>query len=188
MVGLGCGLDTRFDRIDNGRMTWLGLDLPEVIAFRRTVLPEEPRAMLSDQSLMGNEWLDIASRQRGPVYVLAEGLFPYLQEDDVRRIVLGITDRLPGTILVFDCLSALSAGLHQLTYRMLRKSSVRIGSTVDDPRLLEGWRGDLHLLDEWFYYENDNPRLRAFNFSRFIPWIGKANRILRYRLGEPLCG
>ncbi len=43
LVELGCGLDTRFHRLDDGRLTWLGVDLPEVIALRRQFLPEEER-------------------------------------------------------------------------------------------------------------------------------------------------
>src|SRR5512143_32232 len=31
VVDIGCGLDTRFNRLDDGQMTWLGVDLPEVI-------------------------------------------------------------------------------------------------------------------------------------------------------------
>jgi O-methyltransferase involved in polyketide biosynthesis len=35
VVHIGCGLDTRFDRVDNGRVEWYDLDLPEVIELRR---------------------------------------------------------------------------------------------------------------------------------------------------------
>ncbi len=35
VVDIGCGLDTRFHRLDDGQVTWLGIDLPEVIALRR---------------------------------------------------------------------------------------------------------------------------------------------------------
>src|SRR5512137_467539 len=31
VVHIGCGLDTRFERVDNGRVEWYDLDLPEVI-------------------------------------------------------------------------------------------------------------------------------------------------------------
>src|SRR3989304_1026738 len=34
IVDLGCGLDTRFNRLDDGQMIWLGVDLPEVIGLR----------------------------------------------------------------------------------------------------------------------------------------------------------
>jgi hypothetical protein len=40
VVDIGCGLDTCFDRLDDGQMAWLGVDLPEVIEPRREVLPD----------------------------------------------------------------------------------------------------------------------------------------------------
>ena len=52
VVDLGCGLDTRFDRLDDGRMTWLGVDLPEVIELRREVLPDGKRTKTIGQSML----------------------------------------------------------------------------------------------------------------------------------------
>ncbi len=31
VVHIGCGFDTRFDRVDNGKVEWFDLDLPEVV-------------------------------------------------------------------------------------------------------------------------------------------------------------
>ncbi len=35
VVHIGCGLDSRFERVDNGEVEWYDLDLPEVIELRR---------------------------------------------------------------------------------------------------------------------------------------------------------
>lgn len=35
VVEIGCGLDARFERIDDGLVNWIDMDLPEVIALRR---------------------------------------------------------------------------------------------------------------------------------------------------------
>ena len=43
VVEIGCGLDTRFDRVDNGRVRWFDLDLPDAIALRRRFFDDEPR-------------------------------------------------------------------------------------------------------------------------------------------------
>lgn len=45
VVNLGAGLDTRFYRLDNGTITWIDIDLPEVVAFspepiRRRLTPD----------------------------------------------------------------------------------------------------------------------------------------------------
>jgi O-methyltransferase involved in polyketide biosynthesis len=34
VVHIGCGLDARFERVDNGQVEWYDLDLPEVIELR----------------------------------------------------------------------------------------------------------------------------------------------------------
>ena len=35
VVHIRCGLDSRFERVDNGRVEWYDLDLPDVIGLRR---------------------------------------------------------------------------------------------------------------------------------------------------------
>ena len=40
VVALGEGFETQFWRVDDGRLRWLTLDLPEVAAVRREVLPD----------------------------------------------------------------------------------------------------------------------------------------------------
>jgi O-methyltransferase involved in polyketide biosynthesis len=36
VVHIGCGLDTRFERVDNGQVEWFDLDMPDVIKLRKT--------------------------------------------------------------------------------------------------------------------------------------------------------
>src|SRR5580692_9777205 len=35
VVEIGAGLNTRFERLDNGRLHWFDLDLPDVVELRR---------------------------------------------------------------------------------------------------------------------------------------------------------
>ena len=39
IVQLGCGLETGYYRCDNGKTHWYAVDLPDVIAYRRELLP-----------------------------------------------------------------------------------------------------------------------------------------------------
>ena len=41
VVHIGCGLDTRFERVDDGRVECYDLDLPDVIALRRKLVGGE---------------------------------------------------------------------------------------------------------------------------------------------------
>ena len=45
IVSIGCGLDTRFLRIDNGKIKWYNLDLPEVIEKRKLFFEPHERVI-----------------------------------------------------------------------------------------------------------------------------------------------
>ena len=69
VVDLGCGLDTRFDRLDDGHTNWLGIDLPEVINLRRKILPDVERCKTIPQSILDISWLDeVADTQKGVIF------------------------------------------------------------------------------------------------------------------------
>ncbi|MGC5534059.1 class I SAM-dependent methyltransferase [Streptomyces sp. SR-10] len=43
VVELGTGLNTRYERVDNGSARWFELDLPDVIGLREKFLTDSPR-------------------------------------------------------------------------------------------------------------------------------------------------
>ncbi len=58
VVELGCGLDARFERVDNGQVTWFDMDLPEVIAVRRHFFADTARRQAAAHSVLNLDWLD----------------------------------------------------------------------------------------------------------------------------------
>jgi O-methyltransferase involved in polyketide biosynthesis len=64
IVNLGCGMDTTFDRVDNGTVRWYDLDLPDVIALRNKLISETPRRTSIAASLFDNKWRETISRQQ----------------------------------------------------------------------------------------------------------------------------
>jgi O-methyltransferase involved in polyketide biosynthesis len=66
VVDLGCGLDTRCDRLDDGQMTRLGIDLPEVIELRQKFSPMES-VVKPSQSMLEISWLEEVMRMNKPV-------------------------------------------------------------------------------------------------------------------------
>jgi O-methyltransferase involved in polyketide biosynthesis len=43
VVHIGAGLDTTFSRVDNGAIRWYDMDISEVIALRKKIIPEGDR-------------------------------------------------------------------------------------------------------------------------------------------------
>ena len=181
VVDIGCGLDTRFDRLDDGHMSWLGLDLPEVIDLRRQCLPDADRCKTIPQSMFDLSWLDEVERMDSPVIFLAEGVFPYFSTDDVKPMLLEMVRRFPSGELVFDAMAPFMRWIHKLTSSVLKRSGTQIRWDAKNPAVLEA--SGLHLLERWGYFDKPDPRLGRASLIRFIPTLANATYILHYRLG-----
>ncbi len=101
VVALGEGLETQFWRVDDRRVRWLSVDLEEVVALRRELLPADPRLRTLATSALDPGWLDAVEPGRG-VLVTAQGLLMYFDLADVLRLVETVARRLPGQAMVFD--------------------------------------------------------------------------------------
>ena len=104
VVALGEGFETQFWRVDDGRLRWLSLDLPEVVAVRREVLPDGPRNRTLAGSAAGAQWTAQVDRER-PVIITAQGLLPYFERDEVHRMLTAWARLLPGAWLLFDAVT-----------------------------------------------------------------------------------
>lgn len=91
VVNIACGLDTRCYRMA-GYAHWYNLDLPETIAVREKLLPEN--GMISQIAMSAMEgWGKEIAEQDTPVLVIVEGLTMYLSEADVKRIFAVVNNR-----------------------------------------------------------------------------------------------
>lgn len=101
VVELGAGLETQFQRCDDGRVQWRCVDVPEAIAVRERFLPSTDRCRHLACSALDLSWLDAIDPSRG-VFVTAQGLLMYLDEPSVRGLFVAVVMRLPGVEIVFD--------------------------------------------------------------------------------------
>ncbi|GAD87682.1 class I SAM-dependent methyltransferase [Nocardia asteroides NBRC 15531] len=101
VVELAAGLETQFQRCDDGVVRWLCVDVPDAIAIRGRYLPPTERCAHLPISALDLTWLDHVDAARG-VFVTAQGLLMYFEPADVRRLVTAILERFPGVELMFD--------------------------------------------------------------------------------------
>ncbi|GAA3873616.1 class I SAM-dependent methyltransferase [Streptomyces sedi] len=103
VVEIGTGLNTRFERTDNGRARWFELDLPDVAALRGTFFADTPRRTTLATSVTEPGWPEEVAQAAGGARLLtAEAVLPFLEEADVRALVGRIARRLPGALLALD--------------------------------------------------------------------------------------
>jgi O-methyltransferase involved in polyketide biosynthesis len=96
VLSLGSGLSTQFERVDNGRLHWIDVDLPEVADLRRNLVPPHRRKRLVVASVTETGWTAKLGDLRGPTFVVAEGLLMYLERAQVHRLAHELATALRG--------------------------------------------------------------------------------------------
>jgi O-methyltransferase involved in polyketide biosynthesis len=103
VVALGEGLETQFWRVDNGRASWLTVDLPEILAIRADLLPPEERVRPLACSALDDAWMDEVDAAHG-LLITAQGLLMYFEPEQVHGLIGRIRRRFPEAELVFDAI------------------------------------------------------------------------------------
>ena len=185
VVHIGCGLDSRFKRVDNGQAEWYDLDLPEVIELRRKLLGDEHEHYhLLGCSVLEHDWLkEVDACSSRPFLFLAETVFVYFTESQVKSLLLTLRDHFPGAELVFDGWRPFEVWLgNRYLSGSLNTGLMQWGFYRGQE--IEGWGNKIHLLDEWGFFDQPEPRLDPYSWMAPLFRLFKPMRIFHFQLGE----
>jgi O-methyltransferase involved in polyketide biosynthesis len=184
VVHFGCGLDTRFERVDNDRVLWFDVDLPEVIELRKKLIGgDDGRYHLVSSSIFEDSWLETVRPFSGYAFLfMAEGVFPYFKETQVKALILKLRDRFPGSELVFDAHTPFVIRTDNLQLA-LSGVKARLHWGLKHGKDVEKWGEGISMLEEWFYFDNPEPRMAAYRWMRLFPLLGRSTGIFHYHLG-----
>lgn len=188
VIHLGCGLDTRYQRLGADVEDWYDLDLPEVIALRRKFTPESEGYHLLSASVTDPDWINMIIHRGSRVMIVAEGLLMYLSPQEVQDLIRRLAETFPGASFAFDVFSELTArNVHRNA--SLQKTGATIRWGIDDPAEIEKWAPDVKLKEEWYFSQSERiARLPfvyrlMFYISGLFQAANKAHRLLYYHLG-----
>ena len=134
VIEIGTGLNTRFERVDNGRVHWIDLDLPDTIELRRTFFADTDRRRMVAASALDEDWLVTVQDSPGPYFFVADGVLAYLAQ--APQVIGRIAGRFPGALIAFDTYARRT--LEQQHRMAARKNmDARWAWSCDDPRSLE---------------------------------------------------
>ncbi len=136
VMELGTGLNTRFERVDNGQVHWFDLDLPDTIDLRRTFFADTERRRMVAASVLDEDWLPIVAQSPGPYFFVAEGVLAYLPEERVTATLARIATQFPGALIALDTYPKQT---YDRQHRLAAKKDIdaRWAWACDNPRSLE---------------------------------------------------
>ncbi|MGX7829568.1 class I SAM-dependent methyltransferase [Actinokineospora sp. 24-640] len=157
VLHLGCGLDSRVQRIDPGPgVRWFDVDQSDVMELRARLYPERPRYRAIGASVVETVWLDAVPTDL-PVLVVAEGLAMYLGAEEGPEMLRAIVGHFPGGgEIAFDSYSRATVRMSR-PMPVMRETGAQMHWGIDDPReLLEQVPG-LRVVESVKAYETTDP-------------------------------
>ncbi len=180
VVNLGCGLDTRHYRLNNNKVQWFDLDVPEAIELRKNFFQETDKFRFISKSVLDFSWNEQIPKNK-PTLFIAEGLLMYFTEDEVKSILTNMADNFPGAEIIFEAMSPFVAKnsnkhLDVKKYDAVFKWGIKSGKEIDH------WNIGAKFINEHFY----NRHLDKMPFILHImyllfPFFRKAMKIVHLK-------
>jgi O-methyltransferase involved in polyketide biosynthesis len=185
VVEIGAGLNTRFERLDNGTLRWFDLDLPDAIALRRQFFDDTARRTALAGSASAPEWIAAVKQSPGPYFFVAEGVLFYLPEAEVKAALAQIGENFPGAHVAFDTTHRRAAAHGNRSHARCHLKALAQWS-CDDAKDIESWppgwrllesRGILELPVEIRRLLTRWRRLKLAAINKLVPQISRFYRL-----------
>lgn len=174
VINIGCGLDTRYFRVDNGQIHWYDLDLPEPIRIRKNFFRETQRYRMIGKSVFDDTWIEdieigrADDLQEEHVLFLAEGIFMYFTEQQMTKLMNVLTDRFPGAHMLFEMMPSMlvnSSGKHET----VKKTNAKFQWGIQNGKDMEQLNSQIRFLEEWNFFDFHRKRWRWMRWLSLIP-------------------
>ena len=101
VLHIGCGLDSRIERIQAPFEKWFDVDFPEVIEIRKEYFSETEKYKMLGASASETDWI-FALPDSKKVLVVLEGISMYLSEEIIKNLFAAVTEKFPEAEIIMD--------------------------------------------------------------------------------------
>ena len=136
VMHIGCGLDSRCQRVDHPQRMWFDLDFPEVLTERKRYYREDDHYQMIAGDLADPCWLD--QLPGGNVIVILEGVSMYLPPEKLKQALEQIMAHFETVHLLMDCYTTFAAKASQYRNPINDVGVTQVYGT-DDPCFFDGF-------------------------------------------------
>ena len=149
VLHLGCGLDSRCNRIDINNIDWYDIDFEDVIEIRKKYYKETKNYHLLATSILEKEWLEKIPKKKNNYIVVSEGVFQYLEEEQIKELIQTIKKYIGKYTLIFDTINKFSLKLSG-NDKSVKNSGVKLHFGIDNGYEIQKWNDNIKLIKEHY--------------------------------------
>jgi len=159
IINIGCGLDTRFLRVDNGKIKWYDLDLPNTIKIRRHFFKETMRYRMIAKDVFDYSWITEIC-QNDHILVIAEGFLMYFNEDNVRNLINKLVNSFVDAEMLLEIIpeSLVKQNEKQDLIQNQYQIKAKFNWGIKNGKQLEKFNNKIKFIEEFHYFNYHKDR------------------------------
>lgn len=147
VVEVGCGLNSRFERLNPANIQWFDLDVPQVYDVWQKHFSETDRRGFLPYSAFDEEWIAKVKQAAGkPFLFISEASVIYFSKQKVRDLFRLLAKHFPGSYYLFDTAHPSFIASLETNEDALKFCNARIQWTIENINQLEEWVPTIEIL------------------------------------------
>lgn len=177
VINLGAGLDSRFYRLDNGMVTWINVDSPEIMEIRKRFFDKHDRVLRLSYPITDPDWHNKIPKGHENILVVMEDLSMYISKSGLNKIFKILKKYFPHAVVFIEVMDELVVNYVKEMSEddKYEKFTYGVQRGIDLEEISEGFRymGETSIVEGMGEVEN------IFKVLKYIPYIRNMyNRIV----------
>lgn len=184
VIQLGCGLDSRYIRMNNDKVKWYDLDFYATIEMRKKYYKSSQNYKMVASNVCNFSWIEKIDDLNKPTLIIGEGLFMYLNEEENKLVLNKLATTFSNCELIMDvfCTSAVAFSRFAPS---LKRVNANLSFGFNNHKVIEEMCPFKHLKTHYYYdceKINDLPFFlkQKFKFRKVTGIFKKIQRVEIY--------
>lgn len=134
VLHMGCGMDSRVERVGTRGHHWFDVDFPEVITERRRYFQQTEHYKMLCGDARNPQWLEQIPKDEA--IVVLEGVSMYLRREELKGLLTAVSGHFSWVCVLMDCYTEFAAKASKVK-NPIKDVGVTQVYGVDDPKSLE---------------------------------------------------
>lgn len=139
VLHIGCGMDSRIERVGTKGHVWYDVDFPDVIRERKRYYRESDTYHMIESDARENAWMQALPKAKTAIIIM-EGVSMYFQPGELLRLLRELCNHFSEVRILMDCYTDFAAKATKYK-NPINEVGVTVVYGVDAPEMLEAETG-----------------------------------------------
>ncbi len=135
ILHIGCGMDSRIERVGTQGHLWYDVDFSEVIKERKRYYQETEEYHMIESDARENAWIETLPKVKKAIVVM-EGVSMYFKPEELKQLLKNLRNRFEEIAILMDCYTVFAAKATKYK-NPINDVGVTVVHGIDDAKELE---------------------------------------------------